>query len=236
MYINVFLNFLLRVLALVIISLLGCAFGEDRVFSWSGGNDSQVDANENACLTDVVSCGCCLMKKQIWKLEMFFNMTLNELQRNLERAHSVLNNIRASRSAFSVALTDTRLCIGPNREDSVVKYSSVFVNLGDGYSTDTGAFVAPRSGIYSLALTVYSDAGAPGATLAACARLRLNGRTIASPSENNLQDQEDSASAVLAVQLHAGDRVDVALPAGCFLCDNNNHYNTFTGFLLYTTD
>uniref|UniRef100_A0A673H480 Complement C1q-like protein 2 n=2 Tax=Sinocyclocheilus rhinocerous TaxID=307959 RepID=A0A673H480_9TELE len=176
------------------------------------------------------------MKKQMWKLEMFFNMTLNELQRNLERAHSVLNNIRASRSAFSVALTDTRLCIGPNREDSVVKYSSVFVNLGDGYSTDTGAFVAPRSGIYSLALTVYSDAGAPGATLAACARLRLNGRTIASPSENNLQDQEDSASAVLAVQLHAGDRVDVALPAGCFLCDNNNHYNTFTGFLLYTTD
>uniref|UniRef100_A0A8C1LYV8 Complement C1q-like protein 2 n=1 Tax=Cyprinus carpio TaxID=7962 RepID=A0A8C1LYV8_CYPCA len=189
-----------------------------------------------ACLTDVASCGCCLMQKQMWKLEMFFNMTLDELQRNLERAQSVLNNIRASRSAFSVALTDTRLCVGPNREDSVVKYSSVFVNLGDGYSTDTGAFVAPRSGVYSLALTVYSDAGAPGAVLAACARLRLNGRTIASPSENNLQDQEDSTSALLVVQLHAGDRVDVALPAGCFLCDNNNHYNTFTGFLLYATD
>lgn len=142
----------------------------------------------------------------------------------------------ASRSAFSVALTDTRLCVGPNREDSVVKYGSVFINLGDGYSTNTGVFVAPRSGVYSLALTVYSDAGAAGATLAACARLRLNGRTLASPSEKNNQDQEDSVSAVLAVQLNAGDRVDVALPAGCFLCDDNNHYNTFTGFLLYATD
>lgn len=41
-------NFLLRVLDLVIISLLVCAFEEDRVFSWSGlGNDSQVDTNEN---------------------------------------------------------------------------------------------------------------------------------------------------------------------------------------------
>lgn len=47
-----------------------------------------------ACLTDVASCGCCLMQKQMWKLEMFFNMTLDELQRNLERAQSVLNNIR----------------------------------------------------------------------------------------------------------------------------------------------
>ncbi|KAL1260182.1 hypothetical protein QQF64_008009 [Cirrhinus molitorella] len=193
--------------ALVFISLFGCALGQDRVFSWSGlGNDSQVDATENACLTDVASCGCCLMQKQMWKLETFFNMTLNELRRNLERAHSVLNNIRASRSAFSVALTDTRLCVGPNRKS------------------------------LCLALTVYSDAGSSGAVLAACARLRLNGRTIASPSENNLQDQEDSTSALLVVQLRAGDKVDVALPAGCFLCDNNNHYNTFTGFLLYATD
>jgi hypothetical protein len=27
-----------------------------------------------------------------------------------------------------------------------------------------------------------------------------------------------------------------ALPIGCFLCDEQSHYNTFTGFLLYATD
>lgn len=56
-------------------------------------NDVCLFASE-ACLTDVASCGCCLMQKQIWMFEMVFNMTLDELQRNLERAHSVLNNIR----------------------------------------------------------------------------------------------------------------------------------------------
>ena len=119
-----------------------------------------------------------------------------------------------------MALTDTRRCLGPFREDTVVMYQSVFLNLGDGYSTSTGVFTAPRSGVYSLALTVYSDAGSPGATLAACARLRRNGGVLASPSEHNMQDQEDSVSVTMAVQLNAGDRVDVLLPAGCFLCDS----------------
>ncbi|XP_057206635.1 cerebellin 20 [Triplophysa rosa] len=223
--------------ALVMLSILGCALAQDRTFLWNGqGEPSQNDTNENVCLTDEASCGCCLMQQLMWRMETFFNMSLNELQRGLERAQGVLNNIRASRSAFSVALTDERLCVGPYREEAIVKYGSVFINVGDGYSTSTGTFVAPRSGVYNLALTVYSDAGAPGARLAACARLRLNGRTLAALSENNHQDQEDSVSAVIAVQLSAGDAVDVALPAGCFLCDDNNHYNTFTGFLLYATD
>nr|XP_055051430.1 cerebellin 20 [Misgurnus anguillicaudatus] len=223
--------------ALVILSLLGCALAQNKTFSWDGqGQPSKNDTSENVCQTDAASCGCCLMQHQMKRMEMFFNMSLHELQSGLERAHSILNNIRASRSAFSVALTDAPLCVGPYRSDSVVKYGSVFINLGDGYSSSTGAFVAPRSGVYNLALTVYSDAGAPGARLAACARLRVNGRTLATLNENNLQDQEDSVSAVLAVQLYAGDAVDVLLPTGCFLCDDNSHYNTFTGFLLYTTD
>ncbi|XP_031429976.2 cerebellin 20 [Clupea harengus] len=188
------------------------------------------------CLLDSSSCGCCLMQRQMFRMESFFNMSLTELQRDLQRAQAALHNLRASRSAFSVALTDTRRCLGPFREDTVVMYQSVFLNLGDGYSTSTGVFTAPRSGVYSLALTVYSDAGSPGATLAACARLRRNGGVLASPSEHNMQDQEDSVSVTMAVQLNAGDRVDVLLPAGCFLCDSDNHYNTFTGFLLYATD
>ncbi|NP_001313337.1 cerebellin 20 precursor [Danio rerio] len=223
--------------AVVLLSVLGCALAQERLFSWSDpGQPIQPDPTDNACVTDVASCGCCLMQKQMWKMESFFNMSLNELQRGLDRAHAVLNNIRVSRSAFSVALTDSRLCVGPNREDSVLKYGKVFINLGEGYNSSSGVFTAPRSGVYSLALTLYSDSGSAGSVLAACARLRLNGRTIASPTEKNTQDQEDSASALLAVQMLAGDHLDVSLPAGCFLCDDNNHYNTFTGFLLYSTD
>ncbi|XP_036392508.1 cerebellin 20 [Megalops cyprinoides] len=188
------------------------------------------------CLTDTASCGCCVMQKQMWRMEQYFNMSLNELQRGLERAQAALNNVRASRSAFSVALTDTRRCVGPEREETTVIYKVIFINLGEGYNVATGVFTAPRSGVYSLALSVYSDAGSPGATLAACVSLRINGREVAAPSERNQQDQEDNTATVMAVQLRAGDTVSVRLPPGCFLCDDSSHYNTFTGFLLYATD
>ncbi|KAJ4935685.1 hypothetical protein JOQ06_017215 [Pogonophryne albipinna] len=88
----------------------------------------------------------------------------------------------------------------------------------------------------SLALTVSSDTGAPGNTLAACASLQVNGLVVAGSKDRNMQDQEDSATMVVALHLNAGDKVAVNLPIGCFLCDDNSHYNTFTGFLLYATD
>lgn len=41
-------NFLLHVLALVILTLLGCALAQDRIFSWNGpGEPSDADPNEN---------------------------------------------------------------------------------------------------------------------------------------------------------------------------------------------
>lgn len=118
----------------------------------------------------------------------------------------------------------------------VVKYQVIFINLDNAYNISTGVFTVPRSGVYVLALTAYSDAGAPGALLAASVRLRKNGLVIAALSEYNMQDQEDSATIVLAIKMQAGDTVDVTLPAGCFLCDGNSHYNTFSGFLLYATE
>lgn len=41
-------NFILYVLAIVILSFLGCALAQDRTFSWNGpGEPSEVDPNEN---------------------------------------------------------------------------------------------------------------------------------------------------------------------------------------------
>ncbi|XP_072313135.1 uncharacterized protein [Eucyclogobius newberryi] len=144
----------------------------------------------------------------------------------------------ATRSAFSVSLftSDTQKCYGPFRDDTPIIYEHIFLNMGDHYDANTGVFTVPRTGVYSLALTIYSDAGGPGNTLAACGSLRVNGRLLTGPREFNMQDQEDSASNSLVVKLKTGDKVSVNLPIGCFLCDNSNHYNTFSGFLLYITD
>lgn len=94
-------------------------------------------------------------------------------------------------------------------------------------------FTVPRSGVYSLALTVYSDAGASNTKLAACAGLQVNGLMVTEQSEKNKQDQEDSATTVVAIHMNAGDKVSASLGVGCFLCDDHNHYNTFSAFLLY---
>lgn len=143
-----------------------------------------------------------------------------------------------SRCAFSVALTDQPnfFCFGPFAAEKLVTYQHVFVNVGGGYSPASGVFTAAQSGVYSLALTAFGDAGAPGVPLAACADLLVNGRAVAAAREKNAQDQEDSASAVLALHLAAGDKVAVSLPVGCSLCGDGGHFNTFSGFLLYPTE
>ncbi|KAM8768146.1 complement C1q-like protein 4 [Acanthopagrus schlegelii] len=226
--------------AIIILCLLEVAICRADEFSWNGnGAENDVrSSTENVCLTDPASCGCCLMQQQIHRMKQFFNMSLNELEKELTKTKAVLNNVRASRSAFSVALTNegSLKCIGPYRDDKIIPYKHVFLNLGDGYSPETGIFTVPRSGVYSLALTIFSDAGSPGNTLAACASLQVNNKVLAGPREMNMQDQEDSSTIVVAVHLKAGDRVAVNLPIGCFLCDDSSHYNTFTGFLLYSTD
>lgn len=124
-------------------------------------------------------------------------------------------------------------CFGPFGAHKVVTYEHAFINHGNGYNESTGVFTVPRSGVYSLALTVYSDAGASNTKLAACAGLQVNGLKVTGHSEKNKQDQEDSSTTVVALHLEAGDQVSVRLDEGCFLCDDHSHYNTFSAFLLY---
>jgi len=135
-------------------------------------------------------------------------------------------HLAASRSAFSVALnhSENSGCFGPLATAELVPYRRVFLNLGDGYSAQTGIFTAPRSGVYSLAVTAYSNISPTGADLL------VNGKAVASLREEDGPDREDSATAVVAARLRAGDEVAVGLPVGYLLCDDRS---TFTGFLLY---
>ncbi|XP_051813943.1 complement C1q-like protein 4 [Acanthochromis polyacanthus] len=177
------------------------------------------------------------MQRQMNRTETYFNKSVEGMHRLLSESKKKLTDMRASRSAFSVALNnDSALtCFGPFNEDRLIVYKHVFLNLGGGYMVSTGVFTAPLSGVYSFALTIYGKAPNNN-TLAVCASLRVNGTVVTGPTEKGMYDREDSATTVVAVKLKAGDEVDVVLPAGCFVCDNSSHFNTFTGFLLYATD
>ncbi|CAK6974949.1 uncharacterized protein LOC128359814 [Scomber scombrus] len=171
-------------------------------------------------------------------MEGFFNVGLEEIKNELTKAKKVLDNMRASRSAFSVALSSdsTMKCHVPFTINKNIVYQHVFLNLGGGYDEQTGIFTVPYSGVYSLTLTLYGNAVFLGEKLSTCASLRVNTQVVGTIVERNGSDREDSATVFVAVELKAGDQVAVSLLEGCFICDDNNHYNTFTGFLLYSTD
>ncbi|XP_041949879.1 uncharacterized protein LOC121710068 [Alosa sapidissima] len=229
--------FLLQGTAFVVLALFGLALGRDtRTYSWHGPGATPPPVPDNLCLTDPMSCSCCLMQQRMWQMQQHFNSSVTDLQERLNKTQNILNSYKESRTAFSVALTDWRRCVGPSRTEIDVAYQAVFLNMGVAYDTRTGVFTAPHSGIYSLAVTAFSDAGSPGSLLAACVQLSRNGVVLAGLQEKNHEDQEDTASVVLTVQLRARDRVSVRLLPGCYLCDDQNHYNTFSGFMLYTTE
>ncbi|XP_043094979.1 complement C1q-like protein 4 [Puntigrus tetrazona] len=220
----------------VLLCVLPLVLSQQKTFSWDGPGQTIAPDPINPCLTDDSSCSCCVMQKKKWELEQYLNSTMNSLEDLLIRAQNTLKNIRDSRVAFSVGLTDKRRCIGPLRAATNVVYQSIFINIGEAYNSTTGVFTVPQSGVYNLAFTVFSDAGSPGALLAVCANIRKNGVALAALREIYDQDQEDQATAVLLVQLTTGDRITISLQAGCWICDDQNHYNTFSGFLLYATD
>ncbi|MEQ2251855.1 hypothetical protein ILYODFUR_015528 [Ilyodon furcidens] len=227
--------------AIVLLCLLHAVFGQEQTqFSWYGPvlTTPPADPNLNImCSNDQAECGCCLMKKQMARMEELFNMTVKGMSQHLMHSKMTLNNIKNNRTAFSVALNNERslTCFGPFSDDRGVPFKHVFLNLGNSYNVQTGIFTVPYSGVYNLAATVYSRSPVD-LPQASCALLQLNGVAVAPLVEKNGLDSEDSNTVVVVKHLKAGDQVSVNLQKGCNICDDTTHYNTFTGFMLYAAE
>lgn len=138
----------------------------------------------------------------------------------------------ARRSAFSVALADkSTYCLKANNGDKTIVYKNILLNLGRDYDENTGIYTVPFSGVYSLAVTVFNDAGFASESVNILSSLRVNNQVVATAKDINTDDHEDSATMVLAFRLNASDTLDVMLHSGHRLC--GGLFNTFSGFLLY---
>ncbi|XP_061576216.1 complement C1q-like protein 2 [Cololabis saira] len=226
--------------ALVLLCLLHAASAKSP-YSWNGpvlGPRNPAPSPGYDCGADASSCSCCMMVREVDRLQTYFDSTLTQLERDATNTTQALETIKANRVAFTVSLYsgDHLQCYGPFDADSGVTYKHSFLNLGEAYDSGTGVFTVPYAGVYSLAVTSYTDAGSPGYTLAICASLQVNGRAVAGARDLNTHDKDDSATVAVALHLKVGDRVSVGLRKGCFLCDDNSHYNTFSAFLLYGTE
>ncbi|ROI81138.1 Complement C1q-like protein 4 [Anabarilius grahami] len=130
--------------------------------------------------------------------------------------------------AFSAGLRPSvGLYVGPFTTDITLTYRNVITNIGNAYNPVTGIFTAPLKGAYMFRFTVHGHGGTP-----ANVSIIKNGEHMVIAFDVQAQDRLNSSNGVVLI-LEVGDVVYLRLCSGTRIADNQNNYNTFSGFLLF---
>ncbi|VDI50519.1 Hypothetical predicted protein [Mytilus galloprovincialis] len=93
------------------------------------------------------------MEKKINKEEVIPNIVERlRMVEKLVKEALILNT--AGSVAFSASLSDDSHVDA----DEVIKFDTVWVNIGNGYDPDSGVFTAPKSGLYLISNTIRASA------------------------------------------------------------------------------
>ncbi|XP_074512246.1 complement C1q-like protein 2 [Sebastes fasciatus] len=135
--------------------------------------------------------------------------------------------------AFSTVLRESGTGdYGPFTTNTPLKYKKVFSNIGNGYSSSTGTFTAMVKGMYFFRFSMFNNvAPTPNSVVS----LKKNGELLVSVWDTEGSDSHDMGSNAVVIPLEVGDNVYVELQANRRLFDDSMNYNTFCGFLLFTT-
>ncbi|XP_063052164.1 complement C1q tumor necrosis factor-related protein 3-like [Engraulis encrasicolus] len=108
-------------------------------------------------------------------------------------------------------------------------FSRVITNVGQAYSSKTGFFTAPVSGVYYFRFTVMDKLDTRYMAISMC----KNGVQLMWLSEHDTDGQRTYLSSGLTLQLEKGDVVNLVLPTTYRLHDTSSNHSTFSGFLLF---
>uniref|UniRef100_UPI0037E8AF21 complement C1q-like protein 2 n=1 Tax=Semicossyphus pulcher TaxID=241346 RepID=UPI0037E8AF21 len=137
------------------------------------------------------------------------------------------------RVAFSAALRDSGSGnIGPFTTNTPLQYKRVFSNTGSGYNPSTGIFTAMVKGMYFFRFSMFNNLNpAPNSVVS----IMKNEQQLTSVWDTSGSDANDMGSNAVVIPLEVGDNVYVRLHANRLVYDDGMNYNTFCGFLLFTT-
>ncbi|XP_042366681.1 uncharacterized protein LOC121960863 [Plectropomus leopardus] len=155
-------------------------------------------------------------------LETRMNTNENEVE-ELKR-----ENRDRPKVAFSVGLTDAGL-LGPFNTDIPLKFSKVFINIGQAYSPTTGIFMAPVRGVYYIRFTIWDS----HSSAIMGAKLYHNDKSVMWNYDYNDDYGLVSVSNALVLQLERGDVVYMVLGSGYRIYDDSYNRTIFSGFLLF---
>ncbi|XP_036945095.1 complement C1q-like protein 2 [Acanthopagrus latus] len=163
---------------------------------------------------------------------------VTHLETKLQKAENDVLELRSliggtPQVAFSAALRDSGSGnIGPFSTATPLKYKRVFSNTGNSYNPSTGIFTAVVKGTYFFRFSMFNNLDPVPNSVAS---LMKNGVRLTSVWDTSGSDANDMGSNAVVIALEVGDNVYVELPANRVLYDDAMNYNTFSGFLLFTT-
>uniref|UniRef100_H3C788 C1q domain-containing protein n=1 Tax=Tetraodon nigroviridis TaxID=99883 RepID=H3C788_TETNG len=172
---------------------------------------------------------CCLCAAEV--VENDGKDTLQSTEKRVLELQSIIRG--APQVAFSATLRESGSGnTGPFTTATPLAYKKVFSNAGSCYNPSTGIFTAMVKGMYFFRFSMFNNLS-PTANSVVC--LKKNGELLTSVWDTAGPDINDMGSNAVVVALEVGDQVYVQLQANRLVYDDGMGYNTFSGFLLFTT-
>ncbi|TRY57339.1 hypothetical protein DNTS_024935 [Danionella cerebrum] len=177
---------------------------------------------------------CCCAADAVDQLEEQTFFRLMSIWSSMVDLQKLVDKNTAGRGvAFTATMSQMSGCFGPFTCDVPIPYANTSLNHGNAYNSALGIFTAPRAGVFSFSLTVYSNKGSESQRLYQRVALVRQGRSEAATWEDNREDAEDSATQTVLFTLAAGEQVYSQLMSGREICGDIWGRNIFSGFLLY---
>ncbi|XP_041813276.1 complement C1q-like protein 3 [Chelmon rostratus] len=209
--------------------------------------EAQVNENNDKvyqCLGSTSCCDVCSLTSITQNLgamgEKVTNMAekITLLEAKLQNTEKDVLELRSltggtPKVAFSAALKESGSGnTGPFTTATPLQYKRVFSNTGNSYNPSTGIFTATVKGMYFFRFSMFNNLNpVPNSVVS----LMKNNVRLASVWDTSGSDGNDMGSNAVVTPLEVGDNVFVELQANRVVYDDGMNYNTFSGFLLFTT-